>query len=169
MGKSTYISTKMYLNFSKLSVFFLLSQAYSRPNTTHFYALHCTEMCNFIECLNNNFISIAQQPLVNKGIHFSEVTRSHSNRHTTIGRTPLDKWSARHRGYYLTTNNTQNRYTSVSPAEFEPAVPAEWADADPRLRPRSHRGRSLNNNIEVECKTWTHNRCFMSETHLRNA
>ena len=34
---------------------------------------------------------------------------------------------------YLTTYNTHNRHTSVLPAGFEPAVPA-----DPRLRPRGH-------------------------------
>jgi hypothetical protein len=45
-------------------------------------------------------------------------------RHTTLGRTPLDKWSARRRDIYLTTHNTHNRQTSMSPAGFEPAIPA---------------------------------------------
>ena len=31
-------------------------------------------------------------------------------RHTTVGRTPLDKWSARRRDLYLTTRNTRDRY-----------------------------------------------------------
>ena len=31
-------------------------------------------------------------------------------RHTTVGRTPLDEWSARSRYLYLTTLNTHNRY-----------------------------------------------------------
>jgi hypothetical protein len=30
----------------------------------------------------------------------------HTQRRTTVGRTPLDKWSARHRDFYLTTHNT---------------------------------------------------------------
>ena len=33
--------------------------------------------------------------------------------HTTLGRTPLDEWSVRRRGLYLTTNNTHNRQTSM--------------------------------------------------------
>jgi hypothetical protein len=34
-------------------------------------------------------------------------------RHTTVGRTPLDEWSARRRDLYLTTHNTHNRQTSM--------------------------------------------------------
>jgi hypothetical protein len=30
----------------------------------------------------------------------------HTQRRTTVGRTPLDEWSARRRGFYLTTHNT---------------------------------------------------------------
>jgi hypothetical protein len=44
-------------------------------------------------------------------------------RHTTLGRTPLDEWSARHRDLYLTTHNTHNRQTSTPPAGFKPAIP----------------------------------------------
>jgi hypothetical protein len=36
-------------------------------------------------------------------------------RHITLSRTPLDKWSARRRGLYLTTHNTQKRQTSMAP------------------------------------------------------
>jgi hypothetical protein len=36
-------------------------------------------------------------------------------RHTTLGRTPLDEWSARHRDLYLTTHNTHNRQTDRHP------------------------------------------------------
>ena len=39
-------------------------------------------------------------------------------RHTTVGRTPLDEWSARHRTLYLTTLNTHNRQISMPPAGF---------------------------------------------------
>jgi hypothetical protein len=48
----------------------------------------------------------------------------HTQQHTTVGRTPLDKWSARHRDLYLTTHNTHNRQTSVSPIRFEPTIAA---------------------------------------------
>ena len=48
----------------------------------------------------------------------------HTPRRTTVGRTPLDKWPVRRRDIYLTTHNTNNRQTSMSPAGFEPAIPA---------------------------------------------
>ena len=44
-------------------------------------------------------------------------------RHTTLGRTPLDEWSARRRHICLTTNNTHKRQTSILSAGFEPANP----------------------------------------------
>jgi hypothetical protein len=53
-------------------------------------------------------------------------------RHTTLGRTPLDGWSARRRNLYLTTHNTHNRQTSMPPVGFEPAIPASK-----RLKPMS--------------------------------
>jgi len=37
----------------------------------------------------------------------------------TLGRTPLDEWSARPRDLYLTTHNRQ---TSMAPAGFEPTI-----------------------------------------------
>jgi hypothetical protein len=56
-----------------------------------------------------------------------EASRSHSVRHTTHSRTPLDKWSARCRNLYLTTYNTHKRQTSMSLAVFEPTLSAsEW-------------------------------------------
>jgi hypothetical protein len=45
-------------------------------------------------------------------------------RHTTVGRTPLDKWSAWRRDLYLTTHNTHKRQTSMPPAGFETIIPA---------------------------------------------
>jgi hypothetical protein len=48
----------------------------------------------------------------------------HTQTHTTLGRTPLDEWSARRRDLYLTTHNIHKRQTSMPPAGFEPAIPA---------------------------------------------
>jgi hypothetical protein len=45
-------------------------------------------------------------------------------RHTTLGRTPLDEWSARRRDLYLTTHITHNRQTSMLPVGFEPTISA---------------------------------------------
>jgi len=48
----------------------------------------------------------------------------HIQRCVTVGRTPLDEWSARHRDLYLTTHDTRHRQTSMAPAGFEPTIPA---------------------------------------------
>jgi hypothetical protein len=52
-------------------------------------------------------------------------------RHTTVGRTPLEEWSARCRDLYLTTHNTHNRQICMTPAGLEPTIPASE-------RPQSH-------------------------------
>jgi hypothetical protein len=44
--------------------------------------------------------------------------------HTTLGRTPLDEWSARRKDLYRATYNTQKRQISMPPARFEPTIPA---------------------------------------------
>jgi len=48
----------------------------------------------------------------------------HTRRRTTVGRTPLDEWSARRRDLYLTTHNTHNRQTSIPAVGFEPTISA---------------------------------------------
>jgi len=48
----------------------------------------------------------------------------HTQRRITVGRTPLDEWSARRRDLYLTTHNTHNRQTSMPPVGFEPTISA---------------------------------------------
>ena len=48
----------------------------------------------------------------------------HTRRRTTVGRTPLDEWSARRRDLYPTTHNTHNRQTSMPPVGFEPTISA---------------------------------------------
>jgi len=55
----------------------------------------------------------------------------HTQRHTTVGMTPLDERSARRRDLYLTTHNAHNRETSMPPVGFEPAIPASE-------RPQTH-------------------------------
>ena len=42
----------------------------------------------------------------------------HTQRRTTVGRTPLDE-SARRRDFYLSIHNTHNRQTSMLPTGFE--------------------------------------------------
>jgi len=48
----------------------------------------------------------------------------HTQRQTTVGRTPLDEWSARRWDLYLTTHNTHNRQTSMPSVGFEPTISA---------------------------------------------
>jgi len=54
----------------------------------------------------------------------------HTQRRTTVGRTPLDKWSARRRDLYLTTHNTRYRHLRP-PVGFEPTISAGF-------RPQTH-------------------------------
>jgi hypothetical protein len=51
--------------------------------------------------------------------------------HNTLGRTPLDELSACRRDLYLTTQDNHKRQTSLTPAGFEPAIPAS-------KRPQTH-------------------------------
>ena len=48
----------------------------------------------------------------------------HTKRRTTVGRTPLDEWSAHRRGLYLTTHNSHNRQISMPQMGFEPTISA---------------------------------------------
>ena len=48
----------------------------------------------------------------------------HTQWSTTVGRTPLDEWSARRRDLYLTTHSTHNKQTSMPLVGFEPTISA---------------------------------------------
>src|SRR5215475_7658370 len=48
----------------------------------------------------------------------------HTQRRSTVGRTPLDERSARRRDLYLTTHDTHNRQISMPPVGFEPKTSA---------------------------------------------
>ena len=62
----------------------------------------------------------------------------HTQRRSTVGRTPLDEWSARRKDLYLTTHNTHNIQTAVPPGGIRTQNPSKRAAADPHLRPRGH-------------------------------
>ena len=55
----------------------------------------------------------------------------HAQRSTTVGRTPLDEWSARRRDLYLTTHDTHSRQISMPPVRFEPTI---WAGERPACK-----------------------------------
>ena len=60
----------------------------------------------------------------------------HTKRRITVGRTPLDEWSARRRDLYLTTRNAHNRRTSMPPVGFEPTISAGQRPQTYALAPR---------------------------------
>ena len=55
----------------------------------------------------------------------------HTQRRSTVGKTPLDEWSARRRDLYLTTHDTPNRQISMPPVGFEPKISAEIVGSNP--------------------------------------
>ena len=69
------------------------------------------------------FFYLAQQPPPQWAIASSFMRfLDHTQRRNTVGRTPLDEWSARRGHLYLTTHNTHNRQTSMLPVGFEPKI-----------------------------------------------
>jgi hypothetical protein len=66
---------------------------------------------------------LTQQPQWARASSFTRFL-DHTQRRTTVGRTPLDVWSARRTDLYLTKHNNHNIQTSMSPVGFEPAIPA---------------------------------------------
>jgi hypothetical protein len=81
------------------------------------------------------FFSMTLHPPVDQGLLIIHASRSHSLRHTTAGRDPLDERSARNTDPYMTTHNTQ---TSMLLVGFEPTIPAsEWQQTHALDRPYS--------------------------------
>jgi len=92
------------------------------------------------------FSCAAQQPNLGLGRLIVEVSRPYTIRHTQTrararGRTPLNEWSARHRGRYL--HNTKQIQTTNNHALSEILTHdiSNQGAADPRLRPHRHQDR----------------------------
>jgi hypothetical protein len=77
----------------------------------------------------------------------------HTQRHTTVSRTPLDEWSARRRDLYL--HNTQHsQQTDVHAlGRIRTHNLIKRAAADPRRRPRGYRDRPLQRYVWLICFT----------------
>ena len=97
------------------------------PSVLYTYMEICVPTPNFVACLISVYdtLKFATKPL------FLNVTTAPLGqgftillRNTTLGRTPLNEWSARRRDLYLTTHNTHKREPFIPLAEFEPAIPA---------------------------------------------
>jgi len=94
---------------------------------------------------------MARQPLVGQGL-IIEASRSHSFRHATLGRTPLDKWSARRRDLYMTTHNTHKRHPC--PGGIRTGNSSKRAAADPKLLLRDHWDRPHCFITNIRYQTW---------------
>jgi len=66
-------------------------------------------------------------------------------RRTTVGSTPLEGWSARHRDLYLTVHGTRKRQQKKlhAPGLIRTHILSRRAAADLRFRPRGHRDRHI--------------------------
>ena len=62
----------------------------------------------------------------------------HTQRRNTVGRTPLDEWSARRRDVYLTTHTTLTTDKRPCPGGIRTHSLNRREAADLRLRPRGH-------------------------------
>jgi len=75
-------------------------------------------------------------PPVNQGFLLIEDSRSHSSRHTILGRTPLDEWSARRVDIYLKTHKTHSR--QICPLRYSNPQYSKRAAANPGLIPHGN-------------------------------
>ena len=88
----------------------------------------------------------------------------HTQRHSTVGRTPLDEWSARCRDLYLTTHDTHNRQIFMPPVGFEPTISAgERQGIYQRLYPENFKDIIEKGNTRKKPLTLTIHTCFRSQ------
>ena len=76
-------------------------------------------------------------------------------RHTTLSRTPLDKWSTQNRDLYLTTQHSQQT-NILAPSGISTRNPTKQAATDPRLRPRGHQNQL---HLQYFCKIYHGQKC----------
>jgi hypothetical protein len=106
---------------------------YSRP-TPAWQSTACRAAATsflIIFILSYTLFPMAQQPLGGLGLLIFRGFAITHFRHTTLGRTPLNEWSARRKDLYPTTHNTHKRQISMPPAGFETTIPASE-------RPQTH-------------------------------
>jgi hypothetical protein len=91
-----------------------------------YWSVHCDKRVCLFVCLFVCFWRNSPQRA-----RTSSLTKflDHTQRRTTVGRTPLDEWSTCRRDQ--TTHNTHNRETFVTPVGFKPTILAD-------KRPQTH-------------------------------
>jgi hypothetical protein len=125
-------------------------------------------VCHISTCSSHRrcrmrFFVIVRQPLVGQSLLIVEASWSYSVTHTTLGRTPLDEWSARRRDFYLTTNNTQHETDIHAPGGFRTRILSKGATAELRPRPRAAGiGRITTSLIIVPYLAWIKRPNFLS-------
>jgi hypothetical protein len=98
--------------------------------------------CGFVLRTKNSFYQlifffVALRPNVGRGLLFLRFL-DHTQRRTTVRRTPLDELSARRRDLYLATHNNYNRQISMPPCGIRTHDLSRRAAAVLRLRMRGH-------------------------------
>jgi hypothetical protein len=68
-----------------------------------------------INCMNVYFLSYGSTAVSGPRPRHFTTLHDHTDRHTTLVRTPLDEGPARRRDLYLTTHNTHKRQISMPP------------------------------------------------------
>jgi hypothetical protein len=92
--------------------------------------------------------------------------RDHTQRRATVGRTPLDEWSACRRDLYLTTHNTHNRHPC--PGGIRTHDLSRRAAVDLRLSSRGHWDRRYES-VYVEIHKKHHNKwCIPADSPSQN-
>jgi len=120
-----FCSKKVYIIYNTvISVFFLKIFGSVNINFSFAWILEISwPLCDCSYKAVFFFVFVATAP-VDQGCLIHEVSRSHTQRRTTVGRTLRDAWSVRRRDLYLTTHNTHNGQTFMPPVLFEPTISA---------------------------------------------
>jgi hypothetical protein len=146
----------------------VLSQLYTQyPFVNHTVALICHECKQSYSFANhrephftislikptNSLFFKGQQPIVGQDLaHYWGFTIT--PRHTTLGRTPLDEWSATCIDLYLTTHNTQQQTHIHAHGGIQTHDPSKRTAADPHLGPSGHWDRQQAHFIVyIQCHT----------------
>jgi hypothetical protein len=94
-------------------------------------------------CRNLFFLSGIYNPLWVSAASFWRF-RDHTQGHNTVGRTPLDEWSARRRDLYLTNTQHLQETDIQTPGRIRTRSPSKRSAVDTRLRPLRHLDRRRN-------------------------
>jgi hypothetical protein len=81
---------------------------------------------------------VVQKPKLGLGHLLLQISRSHTVRYTTQGRTPLDERSVHHRDLYLTTQKHSQETNIHAPSGIQTQDPSKGSAKGPCLRLRSH-------------------------------